>query len=96
MLNKQFLVAFVSFFLFICTSLLLLLCLILFVECVAACFSAVPYQRRYDDQDIQDIQDKQVTVLVPAHNEEAVIRRTLLNLKKELKNQRDLIVVADN
>ena len=93
MLIEQLLVAFVNFFLFVCTSLLLLLCLILFVECVAACFSAIPYKRRYDDQDIQD---KQVTVLVPAHNEEAVIRRTLLNLKKELKNQHDLVVVADN
>ncbi len=96
MLISQFLVTFGRFVLLVCTVFSLLLCLILFVECMAACLSTVPYQKRYDDGDIQDIKDKKVTVLVPAHNEETVIRSTLLNLKTELKNQHELVVVADN
>ncbi len=96
MLISQYLITFGGFVLLVCTLASLLLCLILFVECVAACLSTVPYQqkqKRYDDGDTQDIK---VTVLVPAHNEEAVIRSTLENLKAELKNKHELVVVADN
>lgn len=90
------LVNFGSFVLLSCTITSLLLCFILFVECMTACLSTFSYQKRYDTQDIQDIKDKKVTVLVPAHNEEAVIRSTLESLKTELKNEQELVVVADN
>lgn len=93
MLISQFLVTFGRYLLIACTLVSLLLCFVLFVECIAACLSAVPYQTKYEEQDIKD---KKVTVLIPAHNEEAVIRSTLLNLKTELENQHDLVVVADN
>lgn len=96
MLISQFLITFGGFVLVVCTLISLLLCLILFVECIAACLSTVLYQKRYNDGDIQNIKDKKVTVLVPAHNEETVIRSTLLTLKSELKNKHELVVVADN
>ncbi len=96
MLISQFLVTFGRFTLLVCILASLLLCLILFVECMAACFSAIPYQKLYEDRETKDIEDKKVTVLVPAHNEEAVIRSTLENLKAELKNEQELVVVADN
>ncbi len=97
MLISQYLITFGRFVLLVCTLASLLLCLILFVECIAACLSAVPYQqKRYDDEDTQDIKDKKVTVLVPAHNEETVIRSTLENLKAELGNKHELLLIADN
>lgn len=90
---NEFLFKFANTTLFVCTSVLLLLCFILCVECVAACLSAIPNQGRYKQQKKQN---KKVVVLVPAHNEESVIHSTLLSIKKELKQQHDLVVVADN
>ena len=93
MLTKQFLAAFGYFILFFCTSGLFLLCSILFVESIAACLSSFSFQKISEKEHIKD---KKVTVLVPAHNEETVIRSTLLNLSQELQNRQDLVVVADN
>lgn len=90
---NQYLVAFGGVFLFVCTFGLLLLSLVLFVECTAACLSAVPQVSKYKELSKEDIK---VTVLVPAHNEETVIRSTLLSIKTELKDRDRLVVVADN
>ena len=93
MLISQFLATCGRFVLLACTFASLLLCLVLFVECMAACLSTVPHRKNHLKQDIKD---KKVTVLVPAHNEEAVIRSTLESIKSELKNKPELVVVADN
>ncbi|MEA5507021.1 glycosyltransferase family 2 protein [Halotia wernerae UHCC 0503] len=69
---------------------LLVLSLVLFVECIAALF-AVPSQVSQNDW-----QNTKVTVLVPAHNEEVVIRSTLLDIKSQLQKQHHLVVIADN
>ncbi len=69
---------------------ILVLCLILLVECIAALFP-LPAQVSKDDW-----QDTKVVVLVPAHNEELVIRTTLNDLVPELKHQHRLVVIADN
>ncbi|WGV27799.1 glycosyltransferase family 2 protein [Halotia branconii] len=69
---------------------LLVLSIVLFVECIAALF-AVPSQVSQDDW-----QNTKVTVLVPAHNEEVVIRSTLLEIKSQLQKQHRLVVIADN
>ncbi|MEB3217574.1 MAG: glycosyltransferase family 2 protein [Nostocales cyanobacterium 94392] len=95
MLISQFLLAFGNFLILVCTSGLLFLSFILFVECIAACLSVAPYQSKYKEQN-QNKQDTKLTVLVPAHNEETVIRSTLLSLKEQLKNDDELVVVADN
>ncbi len=69
---------------------LLVLSLVLFVECIAALF-AVPSQVSQDNW-----QSTKVTVLVPAHNEEVVIRSTLVDIKSQLQKQHRLVVIADN
>lgn len=69
---------------------LLILGLILLIECTAALFPV----RDFASGD--DWQDKKVTVLVPAHNEELIIRSTLLGISPALKTQDRLVVIADN
>lgn len=93
MLFNEFLLASGFLFILVCTSALLFLCSILFVECIAACLSNMPLQNSYDSKDLEN---KRVTVLVPAHNEESVIHSTLENLNRELQTKHDLVVIADN
>jgi cellulose synthase/poly-beta-1,6-N-acetylglucosamine synthase-like glycosyltransferase len=68
----------------------LILCLLLLVESIAALFP-LPTQASNDDW-----QDRKVAVLVPAHNEELVIQGTLKDLVPQLKPQHRLVVIADN
>jgi cellulose synthase/poly-beta-1,6-N-acetylglucosamine synthase-like glycosyltransferase len=69
---------------------LLILCLLLLVESIAALFP-IPNQASDDDGE-----NRNVAVLVPAHNEELVIDATLQDLLPELKPQQRLVVIADN
>ncbi len=76
--------------LLVSTSILLIICLFFLIECTAALL-AIASSHRTDQW-----QDTKVTVLVPAHNEEVVIRDTLEKLICALKPQDRLIVIADN
>ncbi|WP_017653686.1 glycosyltransferase family 2 protein [Fortiea contorta] len=69
---------------------LLILCLLLLVETIAALFP-LPNQPSVDNW-----QERKVVVLMPAHNEELVIDTTLKDLIPELKPQHRLVVIADN
>ncbi|MBD2430897.1 MULTISPECIES: glycosyltransferase family 2 protein [Fischerella] len=79
-----------SVVLLISTLVLLIICLFFLVECTAALLPIASWHRTHQWQDTQ------VTVLVPAHNEEVVIRSTLEKLMPALKAQDRLIVIADN
>lgn len=68
---------------------LLVLCLVLLVECSLALLPIT-------EQLSGNSQNAKVAVLVPAHNEELVIRSTLLDIKSQLEDQHRLIVIADN
>ncbi|TBR59884.1 glycosyl transferase [Westiellopsis prolifica IICB1] len=76
--------------LLISTSVLLIVCLFFLIECTAAVLAIA--SSHCTDQ----WQNTKVTVLVPAHNEEVVIRDTLEKLLCALKPQDRLIVIADN
>ena len=82
----------INILLFACALGLFVLCSVLFVECVAA---LLPIPRINQDYN-QDIKDIRFTVLIPAHNEEVVIRSTLEDLKSKLNNLGHVVVVADN
>jgi cellulose synthase/poly-beta-1,6-N-acetylglucosamine synthase-like glycosyltransferase len=87
---SQFVVSGTDILLLVSSSILLIICLFFLIECIAALFpnsSAV---------DRGNWQNTKVAVLVPAHNEEIVIRSTLEKLIPELKKQDRLLVVADN
>ncbi|BAZ09685.1 hypothetical protein NIES4071_14950 [Calothrix sp. NIES-4071] len=77
-----------AFFL-VMTSLLLLVCLFFLFECAAALLPRTLSHK-------VDYQNKNVVILVPAHNEEIVIASTLEKLMKQLKDNDRLIVIADN
>ncbi len=87
---SQFLSLSTHVVLLISTSVLLIICLFFLIECTAALF-AIASSHRTDQW-----QDTKVTVLVPAHNEEVVIRDTLEKLISALKPQDRVIVIADN
>jgi cellulose synthase/poly-beta-1,6-N-acetylglucosamine synthase-like glycosyltransferase len=69
---------------------LLILCLLLLVECLAALLPSP------DPASVNNWQEKKVAVLVPAHNEELVIQTTLKHLLPQLQPQHRLVVIADN
>ncbi|MBR8836288.1 MAG: glycosyltransferase [Stigonema ocellatum SAG 48.90 = DSM 106950] len=69
---------------------LLVLSLVLLVECTTAMFGIPSLASSHDGE------NRKVTVLVPAHNEEVIIHSTLVNLESELKKQHQVVVVADN
>lgn len=69
---------------------LLILSLMLLVECTAAVFPPVFPKQGYN------FLDKKVAILIPAHNEETVIYTTILDIKLQLTQQHELIVIADN
>jgi cellulose synthase/poly-beta-1,6-N-acetylglucosamine synthase-like glycosyltransferase len=68
---------------------LLVLSSILLIECVAALFPLA-------SQIVRGIQNTQVAILVPAHNEEAVIQSTLTRLKTTSLPHDQIVVIADN
>ncbi|MBE9213303.1 glycosyltransferase family 2 protein [Plectonema cf. radiosum LEGE 06105] len=75
---------------------LLIICSVLFIESIAA---FLPIDKGINKQPKQDKnQDKDIkfNVLIPAHNEEVVIRSTLENLIAKLDNLQNIVVVADN
>lgn len=87
---RQFLLLSFDAVLLICGLGLLIPCLVLFTECMAALFP------RSEENSKGNIQNAKVAVLVPAHNEELIIRSTLMDLKVKLQNKHQLLVVADN
>ncbi|AFY56283.1 glycosyl transferase [Rivularia sp. PCC 7116] len=71
---------------------LFILCGILFTESMTALLPIVPAKNK-QWKEAKDINFK---VLIPAHDEELVIRSTLEDLKAKLNNSQDIVVVADN
>jgi len=63
---------------------------VLFIECMAA---LLPRRER---SPLKQAARPIVNILIPAHNEEAVIRETILTLMPQLTSSDRLIVVADN
>jgi cellulose synthase/poly-beta-1,6-N-acetylglucosamine synthase-like glycosyltransferase len=59
-------------------------------ECVAGCLSARPTETR------RSTRRPSVAVLVPAHNEESGIARTVLSVRGQMSDGDRLLVVADN
>jgi cellulose synthase/poly-beta-1,6-N-acetylglucosamine synthase-like glycosyltransferase len=74
----------------ISTSLLLIICAFFLIECIASRFT------KTSNENIENWQNTQVSIIVPAHNEATVIGSTLETLTSALKPQDSLIVVADN
>jgi cellulose synthase/poly-beta-1,6-N-acetylglucosamine synthase-like glycosyltransferase len=77
--------------LILATALLLLPCLVLLAECLAA---ALPARRARSA--IQSAAQPRTAILIPAHNEAAGIGATVTALLSELANGDRLIVIADN
>jgi cellulose synthase/poly-beta-1,6-N-acetylglucosamine synthase-like glycosyltransferase len=73
---------------------LLVICLLFLVECVAALLSKKTSIKPFINQNCWE--NIEVTVLVPAHNEELTIATTLDGLIPTLKPRDRLLVVADN
>lgn len=88
------LVAFYCLILFFCL-IHLVLTLILFLECFASLLGK-PLQGRDSEQDERLWLKTSVAVLIPAHNEEKVISRTLDSIIPQLKATDRIIVIADN
>jgi cellulose synthase/poly-beta-1,6-N-acetylglucosamine synthase-like glycosyltransferase len=67
-----------------------IICLIFFLECIAALLpnKDIAYKGNW--------QNTKVTVLIPAHNEEIVIASTLEKIIPPLKKEDSVVVVADN
>ncbi len=74
----------------ISTSLLLIICVFFLIECIASRFA------KTCNENLDNWQNTQVTIVIPAHNEATVIGSTLEILTPVLKPQDRLIVVADN
>ncbi|MDJ0675581.1 MAG: glycosyltransferase family 2 protein [Calothrix sp. MO_167.B42] len=73
---------------------LLIICSFFLIECVAALLpSNISINSGKTKQDWQNIE---VAVLVPAHNEELIIGKTINGIIPVLKPQDNLIVIADN
>ncbi|MBD2451211.1 glycosyltransferase [Nostoc sp. FACHB-152] len=87
---NQFLILFTNIVLVLGGVVLLILSLVLFIECVAAFFSSVKPSSHLEAS------NKKVTVLIPAHNEEAVIGNTIKHLQSQLIKQHQLVIIADN
>lgn len=76
---------------FVGTAAVLIACLVLFAECLAALFARTGRPESWGDRP-----RPAVAVLVPAHNEELVIQQTLKSLLPQVTEQDRLVVVADN
>jgi cellulose synthase/poly-beta-1,6-N-acetylglucosamine synthase-like glycosyltransferase len=75
--------------LFVMAAIVAVPCLVLFAQCVVA---ALPFKARSTAQTPR----LSLGVLVPAHNEERVIRATLESIRAQLTEGDRLLVVADN
>jgi cellulose synthase/poly-beta-1,6-N-acetylglucosamine synthase-like glycosyltransferase len=82
--------AWITAALIVLAALVALPCLVLFTQCVVA---ALPLKDRSASAEIVRLK---VGVLVPAHNEETVIRATLENIRAQLTAGDRLLVIADN
>ncbi|NJM20771.1 MAG: glycosyltransferase family 2 protein [Richelia sp. RM2_1_2] len=71
---------------------LLIICSVLFIESIAA---LLPVTQQINKQ-WEQFKDINFKILIPAHNEEVLIRSTIENLKDKLHNSHNIIVVADN
>lgn len=71
---------------------LFILCSVLFIESITALLPIGKPTNKQSEQ-VKNIKFK---VLIPAHDEEIVIRSTLEDLKAKLNNSHDIVVVADN
>lgn len=69
---------------------LIIPCFIFFIECFAALIS------RPSNSDLSDIERPRITVLIPAHNEAEQIEEVLEVLFKQVTEQDQVIVIADN
>jgi cellulose synthase/poly-beta-1,6-N-acetylglucosamine synthase-like glycosyltransferase len=79
------------FLLSLISSVIFSLSFILLGECVSALFSSK--LKNFNDNKWEKTS---VSVLIPAHNEETVIKETLLTIIPQLKPTDQLIVIADN
>ena len=78
----------------LCLSLILLLPItVLFIECVAA---LLPIKKLAKKKTVKNDICPTVTVLIAAHNEEAVIGKTVATISPQLSDRDKLIVIADN
>ncbi len=86
----QFFSLAINITLLISAVVIFLICLIFFIECIAALLpnKDVVYKGNWHNT--------KVTVLIPAHNEEIVIASTLEKITPVLKKEDSLVVVADN
>jgi len=66
-------------------------CLVLLIECLAACLSRPGQQSR-----LSLPQPFSLAVLIPAHNEASEIQATLTNLQAQVPSPDRILVVADN
>ena len=69
---------------------ILLPTLVLFIESCVAVFKPV------SQNDTPSIDSVRYAVLIPAHNESAVIANTLQSLRKQVATPTDIVVIADN
>lgn len=65
-------------------------CLVLFVECLAAFVSSS------SSLNLENIERPNTTILIPAHNEAEQIKEVIEGLQTQLTGQDNIIVIADN
>ena len=80
---------FVNILFILLASLVSIPIVVVFVEAIAAWFVK-------ENEVLLEGERPSVTVLIPAHNESAVITSTLKNLKQELAQEDNVLVIADN
>ncbi len=80
----------INLFLYTIAITLLVPCLVLLIECLAALNLTPPIRK------IETNPTLSISVLIPAHNEVTVIEQTLLSLIPQVKSPQDILVVADN
>ena len=81
---------FLNIIFFLASLVLIVPCLVFFLECMAA------FLPRKDRAKIAKSPRPTTTVLVPAHNEELYIEQVLKSISKQLTDRDKLIVIADN
>lgn len=65
-------------------------CLVFFIECLAAFVSSS------SSFNLENIQRPKTTILIPAHNEAAQIKEVIQELQTQITEQDQVIVIADN
>jgi len=71
-------------------GILIIPCLIFFIECFAA------FSSRKSNFDLSNVERPKTTVLIPAHNEAEQIKEVLEVLQQQVTEQDEIIVIADN